>query len=152
MPTSYSRKKQKKDRKIKNWPKSHQLQNKTKKERGRTRSWTEDLLICSQMLYHWAIRPSLDNSRCKKLPFYCMRTAGATLEVLWWVVASWASCHPTSKGKKREWASSCVHNQKITKTEWSCKMSIQLRIHSHVGLRCWRQLQRIWYEILCACL
>ena len=24
---------------------------------GRTRSWTEDLLICSQMLYHWAIRP-----------------------------------------------------------------------------------------------
>ena len=34
---------------------------KKKKERksgGRTRSWTEDLLICSQMLYHWAIRPS----------------------------------------------------------------------------------------------
>ena len=47
--------------------KQKKLQNKTtkKKNRGRTRSWTEDLLICSQMLYHWAIRPSTNNSRGK---------------------------------------------------------------------------------------
>ena len=41
------------------------MSQKKKKERGRTRSWTEDLLICSQMLYHWAIRPSTNNSRGK---------------------------------------------------------------------------------------
>ena len=44
-----------------------------------------------------------------------------------------ASCHSTSKENKREWASSCVHKQKTTKTERSCKMSIQL--HGRVRLR-----------------
>ena len=29
--------------------------------KGGTQSWTGDLLICSQMLYHWAI-PPLDDS------------------------------------------------------------------------------------------
>ena len=43
-----------------------------------------------------------------------------------------ASCHSTSKGKKRESASSCVHNQRITKTKCSCIMLIQL--HAHVGI------------------
>ena len=32
-------------------------ENKIKKYRGGTRIWTGDLLICSQMLYHWAIPP-----------------------------------------------------------------------------------------------
>ena len=102
-----------------------------KKEQWRTRSWTEDLLICSQMLYHWAIHPSM-NSNEKMLPSYGRWTPDTVHAVLRQVLASGrASCHSTSKGKKRESASSCVHNQRITKTECSCMM---LMLHAHVGI------------------
>ena len=77
-----------------------------------------------------------------------MWTPDTILAVLPRVEASgWASCRSTSKENEREWASSCVHNQKTTKTERCYKMSIQL--YGHVDLRVdVRRSQRVRYKVM----
>ena len=101
------------------------------------RSCGVDLKLKAGSLYHWAIRPSTHNLKDENNFFHGMWTPGMADAVFRRILASGrASCRPTSKENKGEWASSCVHNQKTTKTVRNCKLSIHLhdRIGHHVDV------------------